>query len=510
MSSSFAKIGLQEKIGYGMGDAAFNFVWMTFIYFGMFYYTDVFGIAPETVGLLFLITRLWDVVNDPIMGMVADKTETKWGKFRPYLLFGALPLGIFATLCFTTPDLSENSKVIYAFITYFLVGMVYTAVNIPYSSMLGVITADRNERTGLSSARLIGAFTAGLIVQFFTQDLVKLFGQGDTQLGYQLTMGLYSFILVVLIMLCFSWTKERHRPPTEQQSDIGLGITIIILLFLAFILPFILIWKSGLSFGQLKASYKTAVCAYYPILISFLVAAYKVNRDKVPPDLRALMENVPFWVLFFVGIFTLSWVSIRGASMMYYFKYFLQNEDIAKYFMGFFTICNIAGAALTQWICKFWDKKVVYIALMLLNAVTIALVYFLPAENMVLFGILHFSNGLLAGPITVIVFSMYADIVDHTKAKTGQRIDGLIFSGASFSQKMGWTVGGAGAGFILAFFNYEANVDQTQESIEGIRLMFTFIPAALSVLAAMAMLGYQLTESKMTEVQAKIAAKEST
>ena len=179
-------------------------------------------------------------------------------------------------------------------------------------------------------------------------------------------------------------------------------------------------------------------------------------------------------------------------------------EDQAKWFMAGFTICNIAGAALTQWICKGRDKKMVYIALMLLNSVTIAVVYWISPDSMILFGALHLANGLLAGPITVIVFSMYADIADYTEAAKGRRVDGLIFSGASFSQKMGWTVGGASGGFLLAFFNYEPNVAQPEETIQGIRMMFTLIPAALSIVAALAMMAYQLSDAKMDEVQQKL------
>lgn len=440
MTAGIIKIGLREKIGYGMGDAAFNFVWMTFIYFGTYFYTDVFGISASAVGTLFLVTRFWDVANDPLMGVIADRTNTRWGKFRPYLLFGGVPLGIVATLCFTTPDLSNESKVIYAYVTYFLVGMIYTAINIPYSSMLGVMTADRNERNGLSSARLIGAFSAGLVVQFTTLDLVGWLGDGNDQSGFQRTMALYSVIFVVLLYLAFAWTKERVKPMK----------------------------RVNVSFGT---------------------------------DLKNLVTNVPFLVLFVVGLFTLSWVSIRGGSMIYYFKYFLGLEDAAKWFMAGFTVCNIMGAALTQWVCRGRDKRNVFMTLMLVNAITIAAVYFVDTDSLLLFSILHFGNGLLAGPITVIVFSMYADIVDYTEVKKGHRIDGLIFAGASFSQKMGWAVGGAASGFLLAFFNYEANVEQTTESLNGIRMMFTLIPAALSTVAALAMFAYQLTDKVMESVQ---------
>ena len=247
MTLESARISLKEKIGYGMGDAAFNFIWMTFIYFGLYFYTDVFGISAAAVGSLFLITRIWDTINDPLMGMIADRTHTRWGRFRPFLLFGSAPLGIVAVLCFTTPDISTESKITWAYVTYFLVGMVYTALNVPYASLLGVITADRDERNGLSSARLVGAFCAGLVVQFFTLELVELFGQGNDQKGFQLTMGLYAVIFIILLLLTFSWTHERVTPAIPNKRapfwvdllNLFTNVPFIVLFFCRFVYPFL-------------------------------------------------------------------------------------------------------------------------------------------------------------------------------------------------------------------------------------------------------------------------------
>ncbi|MCM2681181.1 MFS transporter [Echinimonas agarilytica] len=437
------KLKLSEKIGYGLGDAAFNFVWMTFIYFQIFFYTDVFGISAAAIGTMLLVTRVWDTVNDPIMGMLADRTNTRWGKFRPYLLFGAIPLGIAATLAFTTPNMSPENRLIYAYVTYFLVGMVYTALNIPYSSMMSVMTNDPKERASLSSWRFVGAYGAGILVLHFTFDLVERFGQGDQALGFQRTMALYGCVLAAMLMVTFATTKERIKPVNSGHKSF---------------------WK----------------------------------------ELKILISTGPFLVLFIVGIFSLSFVAMRNGITMHYFKYFLNDEASAKWFLVGGSICNLIGAGATNWLTRYWDKKNVYIVLAFINAIMMGSIYLIGANNLPLLYVIHFASSLLSGPTIPIVFAMYADIVDYQEANKGVRTSGLVFAGASFSQKMGWTVGGAATGFLLAFFGYEPNVEQSESAITGIQWMFTLVPGALAVFGALAMYWYRLDEKAMNDIQSAL------
>ncbi|MBD1390709.1 MFS transporter [Neiella sp. HB171785] len=438
------KLKWTEKLGYGLGDSAFNFVWMTFIYFQVYFYTDVFGLSAAAVGSLLLLTRIWDTVNDPVMGAIADRTETRWGKFRPYLLFGAIPLGITATLALSTPDLSDSGKLIYAYATYFAVGMLFTAMNIPYASMMSVMTSDPKERASLATWRFAGAFVTGIVVLHFTMDLVGWLGGGDDALGFQRTMAVYSLILVLLMFATVALTKERIRPKAASHSHfIG--------------------------------------------------------------DLTGIVRSRPFLILFAVAMFSLGYIAIRNAITMHYFKYVLFDEQGAKWFLVGGAIFCLIGALATPWLIRCFDKKYVYIAITIANAVLMALIYFCDGDDLTWIYVIHFASQLLSGPPAPIIFAMYADLVDYQEHKTGIRSSGLVFAGASFSQKMGWAIGGAATGFLLAAFGFEANIQQTESTRHGILMMFTLIPALLALLAAYAMSRYTLTEQRVAQIQSELS-----
>ena len=446
MGDNVNPLALKEKISYGLGDAAFNFIWMTFIYYQLFFYTDVFGISAAAVGTMLLLTRVWDTVNDPLMGLITDRTRSSWGRFRPYLLFGAIPLGIAATLCFTTPDLNPDQKLIYAYITYFMVGIIYTMINIPYSSLMGVMSADSKERSALSMFRFIGAYGTSIVVLYCTLDLVRILGGGDQERGFQLTMGLYAIVTSILLLICFKYTHERVHPVSTKKT------------------PF---WQ----------------------------------------DLLDLLSNGPFMVLFAVGIFTLAFVSIRNGVTIHYFKYYILDENIAKYFMTGAAIMNLLGVATTKFLTDRFDKKVLYIALMLTNALMMAVIYFATPDDLIMLFSIHFLSAFISGPTVPIVFAMYADIADYSESKCCRRATGLIFAGASFSQKMGWAIGGASAGYLLSFYNYQPNVAQTAETLDGIRYMFTIIPGVCAGLAAAVMFFYFLNNDVMQKVARDLTAK---
>ncbi|MBU2886486.1 glycoside-pentoside-hexuronide (GPH):cation symporter, partial [Gilvimarinus agarilyticus] len=221
MKDTSMKVGLREKMAYGLGDFASSMFWKLFSMFLLFFYTDIFGISAAAVGTMFLVTRVWDAANDPLMGIISDRTQTRWGKFRPFLLFGAIPFGIVGVLTFTTPDLDSTGKLIYAYVTYTLMMMAYTAVNVPYGSLLAVISSDSNERTALASWRFIGAYSGGMLVTSTATVLVAYFSEGTTQAqGYQTTIALYAVVAAILFGLTFLGTKERLIPTKEQQGSL--------------------------------------------------------------------------------------------------------------------------------------------------------------------------------------------------------------------------------------------------------------------------------------------------
>lgn len=448
MSNGTQKISIKEKIGYGLGDTASNLFFQTFMLFLLFFYTDIFGISAAAAGTMFLVTRIWDTINDPIMGVIADRTKSRWGKFRPWILWTVIPFGIAGFLTFTTPDLSVTGKIIYAYITYTFMGMAYTAINIPYSALMGVMTSNSLERTTLSSYRFVGAFAGGLIVQGSTLHLIEFFGQGNDARGYQLTIGLFAVLAIIFFLITFATTKERVQPDVKQKTTLA-------------------------------------------------------------KDLRDLANNGPWIVLFFLGIFTLTFVSIRNGSIMYYFKYYVGNEKLAAGFLVSGTVATIIGVVLTKWLSSIFGKRYLYMACMGGASVLILLFYFAEQQDIKLMFALHILISFVLGPTSPLVWAMYADSADYSEWKTGRRATGLVFSAATFAQKFGWTVGGAMAGWLLAYFGYKANVEQTPETLGGIRLMMSFIPASVSIFGAVFVLFYRLDESLMKKIEKELTERKA-
>lgn len=469
------KLSFKEKFGYALGDTASNLFWMTFIYFGSAFYTDAFGLRPESMAILFLVTRILDTVFDPVMGMVADRTNTRWGKFRPYILWMVIPFGVFGTLAFITPPFAPTGKLIWAYVTYGLIGLIYSAINLPYSALMGVISPSSMERTKVSSFRFLGAYSAGLIVSLCTMYLVSffggseqapgfgktigldgLFGMNHKQLGFAITVGLYAFIGMVMWLVCFATTKERVQPPKDQTS----------------------------SFVR---------------------------------DLKDVVTNVPWLVLFLLGIFTLGYVSIRNGCFFYYFTYYVPEQTVlgmhltpATMLSAFFVAGSLAtlfGTSLVASIAQKMGKKNLYMMMMGTASLLTIAFYFLRPQDVILMFVLQILANMIMGPTSALIYAMYADASDYSEWKTGRRSTGLVFAASSFAQKMGWTIGGSVTGFILAGFGYQAGVPQTAESLVGLRLLVSFIPAIGSLAATVLPLFYSLDEKRMKLIEIDLAAR---
>lgn len=452
------KIKLPEKISYGFGDFASSMFWKLFSMFLLFFYTDVFGISAAAVGTMFLLTRIWDAVNDPIMGMIGDRTITRWGKFRPYLLFVAGPFAVIGIITFSTPDFDATGKLIYAYITYTLMMMVYTAVNVPYSSLMGVMTNNPDDRTSLASWRFIGAFSGGLFVTATANSLIEYFGEeGNPAVGYQWTVGVYAVLAAILFVLTFAGTKERLKPAVEKKSS-------------------------------LKA------------------------------DLKDIAKNGPWFIMLGAGISILIFNSLRDGSILYYFKYYIKDQDInflsetysfsqevlASAYMSIWLGTNILGVILAKPISTRIGKKNTYLLSASLSAILSFVLFFLTPEQI---GLIFMSNiliGISAGIVLPIIWSMYADIADYSEWKTGRRATGLIFSSSSMSQKFGWTLGGAIAGWLLAAFGFEANAVQTEESLLGIRLMISVFAGIGALVAVGFIYFYKLDEDTMKKIETEL------
>ena len=445
------RIKLKEKVGYGFGDFASSMFWKLFSMFLMIYYTDVVELSPASVGTMFLLTRLWDGLNDPIMGIIADRTNSTKGKFRPYLLWIAIPFALIGVLTFSTPDFGPSGKLIYAYLTYTLMMMVYTAINVPYSSLMGVMTSDPAERTSLASFRFIGAYSGGIFMTATVPYLLDFFKNGgsDEAQSYQFTVAIYAVLAAFLFYLTYKWTKERVKPLDEASS--------------------------------------------------------------IRKDLKDLSGNYQWFIMLAAGIFMLIFNSLRDGSIMYYFKYFVLDQDLAYFgkvswdklagaYMTIWLVTNLLGVLLAEPISGRIGKKATFMGAMLIAAVFSTLFFWVePNEVWIIFA-LNIIMGLASGIVLPLVWSMYADIADYSEWKTGRRATGLVFSSSSMSQKMGWTLGGAITGWILALYGFEANADQSTEALKGIKLMITLYPALGALLAALCLIFYKLSDSFMKNI----------
>lgn len=435
----------KEKIAYGLGDTASNIIFQTVMLFLTFFYTDIFGISPAVVGTLFLIVRVIDAVTDPVMGALTDATHTKYGSYRPYLLWLAIPFAVISVITFTTPAIDDGNKIIYAFVTYTLLMLVYTAINIPYSALGGVLSSNPNERVSIQSYRFVFGMLGGLLVTSCTLPLVTWFGNGNNELGYQLTMLVMSCLGVVLFLICFRYTKERVINPPH------------------------------------KLSLKT--------------------------QLHVLWQNQPFKILCMAALVLLTSMVLRTTLAIYYVKYVLGKEDLITEFVTLGMIGNILGCACAQPLSKRFDKKVAYVYLQYISAILSCLAFFVPNEHVLLAFLVYFLWCLFTQMATPLLWAKMADAIDYGVWQNGRRLTGLVYASIVFFIKLGLALGGAIAGWLLAYYQYQANMELSEATKNGILTSFTLYPAIGSVLVALIMSKYSLDNKTIKKITADLTQK---
>ena len=470
MSEAIQKLPLREKIGYGFGDFASVLFWQSITMNMMFFYTDVFKIAETTkaavvAGTMIMTSRLFDAIIDPIIGMTADRTETRWGKFRPYLLWMSLPLAISAVLTFTTPDLGPSGKIVYAYLTLFLFMACYAGINIPYSSLLGVLTPDPTQRTSASSFKFTFAYISGMTVSATSLLLAKHFGNGvDTKDpgGWTKTIMLYGIVAIVFFALTFLLTKERVRPPKSQKTS--------------------------------------------------------VRRD-----LTDLVTNVPWIVLLFATISMIMFVASRIGVTNYYFKYYITNysevthntinysflswnftwgfEEVATVFNTLGQGCAILGALLVPLLTARIGKKNSFLLLFAIAIVSTAVFYFLTPQDLTLIFLFQITGSLSGGPLSPVIWAMYADTADFSEWKRGRRATGLVFSASATCQKVGWAIGALFTGALLSSYGFIADKAQSLEVTHLLTMLMSIIPSAFGLISVILILFYKLDEKTMKQIQ---------
>ncbi len=524
-----AKISLAEKLGYGLGDAGFNFYWIIIGSYLLYFYTDIFGLAPAAAAVMFLVTKIIDAFTDPLMGAIADRTNSRWGKFRPYLLFGALPMAAAATLTMSTPDLSDSGKLIWAYATYSMMMLCYTILSTPYSSLSGVLTANTQERNSIFGIRFFFAYCTGIIVGAATPTLAELFGQGDEAAGWRSTMLLYSSVATVLFWISFLSTKERIQPAKEQQSnpltdivDLINNRPWIILFILAMIIMVTLTLRGSSSAYYFK--YFVERPDLIGNYIGLQMAAYAIGA-VCTPLLTARMEKAKLLILLMTIVGSL--------SILFAFVPKPDSNGVRTISTNEVTVLNaqsllgqepVPGASY-HWASHetiFWIiKKRVPLdestnVLTLQNAkgkvVSVKMHYSengksaeldsadMPIEIIIMF-ILNILISLALGPKSPLTWSMYADAADYNEWETGRRATAMTFSAATFSQKIGGAVGSAAIGGVLASIGYAANQAQSDASQLGIVLLQTAVPGVFAFVAVIALMFYNLSGEKLEQIQ---------
>jgi len=467
------KLSIKEKVGYGFGDFASVLFWQSITMNMMFFYTDVFKIADTTkaavvAGTMIMVSRLFDAVIDPVIGMTADRTETRWGKFRPYLIWMSLPLAISAVLTFTTPNFGPTGKIIYAYVTFLFFMACYAGINIPYSSLLGVLTPDPLERTSASSFKFAFAYISGMTVSATSLILAKHLGNGvDTRDpgGWQKTIILYGIVATIFFLLTFLFTKERVKPQKSQ-------------------------------------------------------------RTTVKKDLLDLVSNGPWLILLFATISMIMFVASRIGVTNYYFKYYITNftgishqtinynflwwsftwgfEEVASVFNTLGQGCAILGALLVPLLTVRMGKKNAFLTLFIIAIISTALFYYLTPQNLTLIFLLQITGSLTGGPLSPVIWAMYADTADYSEWKKRRRATGLVFSASAMSQKIGWAIGALFTGALLSGYGFIADKAQSPEVNHLLVMLMSIIPSAFGILSIILILFYKLDEKTMRRIETEL------
>ncbi|HJX71471.1 MAG TPA: MFS transporter [Bacteroidales bacterium] len=458
MNEKTMRLSFREKIGYGFGDLASVLYWQTFMLYFTYFYTDIFLIPASIAATMFLISRVWDGVNDPLMGIIADRTKTRWGKFRPYLLWICVPFAVVGVLVFTVPNFEMSGKIIWAYVTFNLIMMLYTAINIPYTSLLGVISADSNERTQVSSVKFLFAFTAGTIVSATLLPMAKVLGGGNDAKGWQQSFIIYGIAAIIFFLIAFKSTRERVQPPKTQKTSIG-------------------------------------------------------------KDLHDLITNKPWLILLATTITFILFVAVRSSVTVHYFKYVIGSQELSLPILktrvydfetltsAYNTIGQISsfiGVILVAWLAKVIGKKKAFVVLFIIAILSTGILYFLTAEQLGLIFFFQITGSMSGGPLSVLIWAMYADTADYGEWKRGTRSTGLIFSASTMSQKFGWAFGAFVALTLMSQLGFQPNEAQSAESMRGLLLLFSLIPAAMGVLSIILLIIYPLNDKRVKEIETEL------
>ena len=467
------KLSIKEKLGYSLGDTASHFVWDLVNFWLIFYYTDVLHISAGWASAIAILGSIMDAVMDPIVGIWADRTNTRWGKFRPFLLFGCVPFALFAFLAFFGPSLQGNALIAYILPMFVGLRIVYAVVNIPYSSLGAVMTNDSIERAGLNSYRFVAANIGQLIVSGFALYIVYYLGSQATGMeyaimaddaarkafdntalvdetyiiGFRYLVGIFSCVGIILFLISFTTTQERVSPPKRQETD-------------------------------------------------------------MKHDFKYLFKNRPWVVLMLVGIVSFIMFAIQNISAGYYFKYYLDAESKSQIFNILGTVALIIAIPMTKPLVKKFGAKQLYIVCSILSGLFFCLLFF-AGKNFVLINIFNCLGKVAYAPAISLLWTMLADTADYGEWKFNRRTTGLCLSAAVFAQKIGWSIGAAIFGAIMSYIHFDGSLAITitqsnTEIMNTIHWMFGIVPGVLYASCALLLLFYNLDSKTMDQMKKEL------
>lgn len=445
------RIGLREKLGYGVGDLASGLYLNFFSFFLLYFYVDLGGLAPAAIGLMLLLTKLVDAITDPMMGIIADRTRTRWGRYRPYLLFGAVPFGLFGVLVFTVPDLSAGGVLAWAYVTYTLAMLAYTMVNVPYGGLLGVISPSAAQRSSVTAYRMFFSAISGILIGVLGTTLVRELGGGDEARGIMLTMACIAGVCAFCLLATFATTKERI-PPAAENGSIG-------------------------------------------------------------GDLKELFRTGPWIAVAIAAILGVVAIASRAGSAIFYFKYvagdfdrpvFLFMDRVALFYTAL-ALGQVCGVIIGNFLQRRFEKNHLVIAAGALKAGAILLFYFLPLDAVWLQTGVQYIVGVGFGVLMVLAFSMFTDIAEYVDWRSSKQMTGLVISASIFAVKAGVALGAAVPGFVMGMTGFAAGGAQNEQALMGINLAFALIPVAALIPGGIAMWFYRLDRQTIVTIENDLA-----
>jgi glycoside/pentoside/hexuronide:cation symporter, GPH family len=494
MSTTTQKLPFFEKAGYSGGDAAANFVFMTMVCFQASFYTDVFGISAGMAGTIILVARLWDAFFDPVIGVLADRTNTRWGRFRPWVLWTSIPWAVAMVLAYSTPHFADPLKVAYAFVTNILLMTIYSANNMPYSALGAVMTGDVVERAKLNSFRFVAAITAQFVVVGMTLPFVfKFAGSGhDKQHGWQMTMGLWAAVCLVLFLITFAVSKERIHPKPEQKTPPKQDFADLLkngpwkIMFTLTLLHFSLIALMG-SAQYNYFNYFADKAAFFDWLQQLGLTAPALAPDASAPG--GFLEWMGYIVHGDRAHLADSNVSAVGYSMM---------QIISK-------AVTIAVIVSSPFLAKKFGKKAVAVGGFALSTIAYAGFYMLKPTNITGMVLMTVLTAFVYAPTIPLLWAMFADVADYSEWKNGRRATGVIFATIGFALKAGLSLGGAMFLWLMSWAGYQANQPQTDQTLECIRRSSSVYLAILFGVCTVLLIFYKINKSMTLQMAEELA-----